>query len=66
MLQRLVEKLCEELSAKKSRKIRMNNELWVDCRRGLRSRWNLNRIPSGSFAVVREMGESVAGNAESQ
>ena len=64
-MQKLIEKLYEELSAEENGKGRMNKELWVDCR-GLRSRWKLNKIPSEGYAIVREMEESVARNAESQ
>lgn len=64
-MQKLIEKLCEEFSAEENGKVRMNNGLWVDCREGLRSRWNLNKIPSGGYAIVREMEQSVARNAES-
>ena len=64
-MQKLIEKLHEEFSAEENGKVRMNNGLWVDCREGLRSRWNLNKIPSG-YAIVREMEQSVARNVESQ
>lgn len=65
-MQKLIEKLYEELSAEENGKVRMNNGLWVEGGEGLRSRWNLDKIPSGGYATVREMEESVARNAESQ
>lgn len=55
-MQKLAEKLCEELSAEENKKIRINHELWIDYR-VLRSRWNLNKISSGGYAIVREMEE---------
>lgn len=66
VVQKLIEKLYEELSAEEIGKVRVNSGLWVDGREGLRSLWNFNKIPSGGYAVVREMEKSVARNAESQ
>lgn len=66
VVQKLIEKLYEELSAEKNGKLRINNGLWVDHRESLRSRWNLYKISSGSYAIVTEIKESATRNAESQ
>lgn len=52
--------------AEENRKLRINNGLWVACREDLRSKQNLNKIPSGDYAILKEIEELVAENAESQ
>lgn len=66
VVQKLINKLHEELNAEENGKVRMNNGLRVDCREGPRSTWDFNELSSGGYAIVRELEESVARNAKSQ
>lgn len=59
-------KLHEDFGAEENGKLRINNGLWVACREDLRSKQNLNKVPSGDYSIVREIEELVAENAESQ
>ena len=66
MWQDVTGKFHEAFGAEENGNLRINNGLWVACREDLRSKQNLNKIPSGDYAIVTETEELVAENAESQ
>lgn len=56
----------QEFSPEENGTLRMNNGIWVAYREDLWSQQDLNKIPPGGYAIVRESEELVAENSVSQ